>query len=70
MMATSTLLFATGLTADNSPHLFAIDKKTGRRVAAIRTPDRGEYGLMTYMHSGKQYIVIPVNGGYTAMALP
>lgn len=70
MMVTSTLLFATGLTADNAPHLFAIDKKTGRRVAAIRTPDRGEYGLMTYMHNGKQYIVIPVNGGYTAMALP
>ena len=70
MMVTSTLLFATGLTADNAPHLFAIDKKTGRRVAAIRTPDRGEYGLMTYMHNNKQYIVIPVNGGYTAMALP
>jgi len=27
-------------------------------------------GLMTYMHGGKQYVVIPTNGGYTAMALP
>jgi quinoprotein glucose dehydrogenase len=69
-MATSTLLFATGLTSDNQPHLFAIDKKTGQRVGKVRTPLLGEYGLMTYMHGGKQYIVLPVDGGYTALALP
>ena len=32
MAATSTLLFATGQTADNRPALFGIDKKTGKRV--------------------------------------
>jgi glucose dehydrogenase len=70
MAATSTLLFATGQTADNRPHLFAIDKKTGNRVGAVATPRLGQYGLMTYLHQGKQYVVLPVNGGYTAMALP
>ncbi|HUF25160.1 MAG TPA: PQQ-binding-like beta-propeller repeat protein [Vicinamibacterales bacterium] len=70
MMATSTLLFATGLTSDNQPHLFAIDKKTGRRVGKVPTPLRGEYGIMTYMHGGKQYIVLAVQGGYIALALP
>jgi glucose dehydrogenase len=70
MLVTSTLLFATGQTADDKPHLFAIDKKTGKRVAAVPTPARGEYGIMTYMHGGKQYIVLPVDGGYTALALP
>ncbi|MEZ5292966.1 MAG: PQQ-binding-like beta-propeller repeat protein [Vicinamibacterales bacterium] len=70
MAATSTLLLATGQTADNKPNLFAIDKKTGKRVGAVVTPRLGGYGLMTYMHQGKQYVVIPVNGGYTAMALP
>ncbi len=70
MAATSTLLFATGQTADNTPHLFGIDKKTGKRVGAVATPRLGGYGLMTYLHEGKQYIIIPVNGGYTAMALP
>jgi hypothetical protein len=30
----------------------------------------GQYGLMTYMHQGKQYVILPVAGGYTAMALP
>ncbi len=70
MMATPTLLFATGQTADNRPHLFGIDKKTGKRVAAVATPAPSQYGLMTYMHQGKQYVILPVAGGYTAMALP
>jgi glucose dehydrogenase len=70
LMATPTLLFATGITADNRPHLFGIDKKTGKRVGAVATPVMGQYGLMTYMHQGKQYVILPVEGGYTAMALP
>jgi hypothetical protein len=70
LMATPTLLFATGVTAETRPHLFAIDKKTGRRVGAVPTPSMGQYGLMTYMHQGKQYVILPVSGGYTAMALP
>ncbi len=70
MLATSTLLVASGMTADNTPHLFAIDKATGERVGQVATPLQGGYGLMTYMHEGKQYIVLPVNGGYTALALP
>src|SRR5688572_27987160 len=34
MMATPTLLFASGMTADNRPHLFGIDKKSGKRLGA------------------------------------
>ncbi len=70
LAATSTLLLATGQTADNRPHLFAIDKKTGKRVGAVPTPRLGQYGLMTYMHQGKQYVVMPIQGGYTTLALP
>ncbi|MGQ0737019.1 MAG: outer membrane protein assembly factor BamB family protein [Acidobacteriota bacterium] len=70
MMTTPTLLFATGMTADNRPHLFGIDKKTGKRVGAVPTPRIGQYGLMTYLHQGKQYVVLPRNGGYTTLALP
>ena len=66
----TTLLLATGQTADNRPHLFAIDKKTGKRVGAVPTPRLGQYGLMTYMHQGKQYVVMPIQGGYTTLALP
>ena len=70
LAATSTLLLSAGQTADNRPHLFAIDKKTGKRVGAVPTRVLGQYGLMTYMHAGKQYIVLPRNGGYTTLALP
>jgi glucose dehydrogenase len=70
MLVTPNLLFATGTTADNRPHLFGIDKKTGRRVAQVATPSLGTYGIMTFMHNGKQYVVLPRNGGYTALALP
>jgi glucose dehydrogenase len=70
MMATSTLLFATGTAADDRPQLFAIDKRTGKRVGQVPTPRLGQYGLMTYLHQGKQYVVLPRNGGYTTLALP
>ncbi len=50
LMATPTLLFATGATDDSRPHLFAIDKKIGRCVGAVQTPAMGQYGLMTYLH--------------------
>jgi hypothetical protein len=70
MAATSTLLLATGTTADNKPHLFAIDKRTGKRVGQVPTTRMGQYGLMTYLHQGKQYVVMPRNGGYTTLALP
>jgi quinoprotein glucose dehydrogenase len=70
MLATSTLLMATGQTADGRPNLFAIDKRTGRRVGAVVTPAMGQYGIMTFMHLGKQYVVLPVSGGYISLALP
>jgi quinoprotein glucose dehydrogenase len=70
MLTTSTLLMATATTADERPHLFAIDKRTGKRVGQVPTGRLGQYGLMTYLHQGKQYVVLPRNGGYTALALP
>jgi quinoprotein glucose dehydrogenase len=70
LAASPTLLFATGQTADGRNNLFAIDKKTGKRVGAVVIPRAGGYGLMSYQHQGKQYIVIPTNGGYTTVALP
>ena len=70
MLTTSTLLMATGMTADDKPHLFAIDKKTGKRVGQVPVERLTQYGIMTYLHNGKQYVVLPRNGGYTALALP
>jgi len=66
-MVTKTLL----LTAEGSggePRLHAVDKTTGERLATIDLPAVGQYGMMTYMHEGKQYIVVQT-GGRTAGAL-
>ena len=66
-MVTGTLL----VTAEGSggePRLHAVDKRTGERLATIDLPAVGQYGMMTYMHEGDQYIVVQT-GGRTPGAL-
>jgi quinoprotein glucose dehydrogenase len=70
VMVTATMLMAPGQTADGTPHLFAIDKKTGQRLGKIRTAGLSRYGMMTYMHEGKQYVVVQLPNGLQAFALP
>ena len=70
LMVTSTMLLAPGQTADGTPHLFAIDKKTGKRLGKIPTAGASRYGMMTYMHQGKQYVVVQVSNGLQTFALP
>ena len=70
MVASPTLLFATGQTADGAWKLFAIDKQTGERVGTVDIPGSSRYGMSSWMHEGKQYIIIQLNDGLAAMALP
>jgi glucose dehydrogenase len=70
VMVTATLLLAPGQTADGTAHLFAIDKRTGQRLGQIPTAGLGRYGMMTYMHQGKQYIVVQVPERLQVFALP
>ena len=70
MVVTSTMLLAPGQTADGGQKLFAIDKKTGDRVGAVTIGGASRYGMMTYMHQGKQYIVVQLASGLQAFALP
>jgi glucose dehydrogenase len=70
MVASPTLLFASGQTADGAWKLFAIDKQTGERVGAVDLPGSTRYGMSSWMHEGKQYIIIQLNDGLAAMALP
>jgi quinoprotein glucose dehydrogenase len=70
LIVTATMLLAPGQTADGTSKLFAIDKKTGKRLGAITTAGQQRYGMMTYMHQGKQYIVVQVSNGLQAFALP
>jgi glucose dehydrogenase len=70
MVATSTLLLASGQTADGTWQLFGIDKRTGRRVGAVDIPGSTRYGMSSWVHEGKQYVIIQLSDGLAAMALP
>ncbi len=57
--------------------LHARDKRTGEIVASVELPAPGQYGMMTYMHEGKHYIVVQIGsfrtnypGALVAYALP
>jgi quinoprotein glucose dehydrogenase len=59
------------------PLLNARDKRTGEVVASVELPAPGQYGMMTFMHEGKQYLVVNAGsprfdmpGGYIALTLP
>ncbi len=59
------------------PLLHARDKRTGRILASVELPMPGQYGMMTFMHEGQQYIVVQAGsarrnqtGSLVALALP
>ncbi len=70
MVATPTLLMASGQTSDGTWKLFAIDKHTGERLGAVDLPGATRYGMSSWVHEGKQYVVIQLADGLAAMALP
>ncbi len=70
MLATPTMLLAAGRTSDDTPHLFAIDKQTGERLAAVEIPGVTRYGISSWMHEGKQYVIVQLQESLVALALP
>ena len=75
MMVTKTLLLATE-GANGPPVLNAHDKATGEKLGTIELPAPGMYGMMTYRHEGRQFIIVQIGQGGTypgslaAFALP
>ena len=62
---------------DAALELHARDKMTGEILGSIPLPAPGQYGMMTYMHEGKQYIVVQIGsfrtdfpGALVAYTLP
>jgi len=45
--------------------LNARNKFTGEVVGSVALPAPGQYGMMTYMHQGKQYIVVQIGSSRT-----
>ncbi|MFM1895291.1 MAG: hypothetical protein RLZZ385_365 [Pseudomonadota bacterium] len=56
--------------ADGTPMLYALDKRTGAQLAAIAAPADSGYGMSSWVHEGKQYIILQTGPKLTAMALP
>ena len=70
MVVTPTMLIASGRTSDSTPHLFAIDKQTGERLGSVEIPGLTEYGMSSWVHEGKQYVIVQLQDGLVALALP
>jgi quinoprotein glucose dehydrogenase len=70
LVVSPNLLFASGVTADNEAHLFAIDKRTGERVGQILIPGQSRYGMSSWEHNGHQYIIVQLQDGLAAFGLP
>ena len=69
MLVTKTAFVYTSQLADETPALFFVDKQTGEQIGAVEMPDRVNYGISTYVHEGRQYIVLQTGSKLTTMAL-
>jgi quinoprotein glucose dehydrogenase len=54
------------------PALDAYRKRTGEHVGRVELPASGQYGMMTYLHEGRQHVVVRVGspGRLVALRLP
>jgi quinoprotein glucose dehydrogenase len=69
MVVTRNLLMYAADATDGTPQLFAVDKASGKQVGKVEVPDQSSYGMMTYVHEGKQYVLLQTGGKLTTMAL-
>ena len=75
MMVTRSLLLASE-GSSGRPILNAVNKRTGEILGSVDLPAPSQYGMMTYMHEGKQYIVVQIGqggnfpGSLVALVLP
>jgi quinoprotein glucose dehydrogenase len=60
-LVTKTLLiYGEGRGAE--PRLHAVDKRTGKEIAVVELPAPTNTAPMTYLHGGRQYIVVAIGG--------
>jgi quinoprotein glucose dehydrogenase len=69
MVLTKTLLMYAAEGSDGTPYLYAVDKSSGDQVGKVEIPAQTRYGTMTYVHEGKQYVILQTGPTLTAMAL-
>ncbi|KKO09118.1 PQQ-binding-like beta-propeller repeat protein [Pseudohongiella sp.] len=70
MTVTPGMLLYAGLGAGDTPYLFAVDKMTGEEIGRVEVPENSNFGMSSYMHNGKQYVMLQTGSTLTAVALP
>ncbi len=70
MVVTGNMLIHANVSGDGTPHLFALDKMTGEELARVEVPAISRYGMSSWVHEGRQYVVLQTGSSLTAMALP
>jgi quinoprotein glucose dehydrogenase len=70
MTVTPTLLIYQGSASDGTPHLYAVDKRSGETLGKVAIEDDTAYGMMSYLHEGRQYVMLQTGASLTAVALP
>ncbi len=69
MLVTKSLFVYASEASDGTPMLYFVDKRTGEQLGGVETEEVTRYGMMSYVHDGKQYIVLQNGPKLTAMAL-
>lgn len=69
MLLTPTMLVYSDQASDGTPMLWALDKNTGEILAAVEAPARSGYGISSWVHEGKQYIILETGSKLTAMGI-
>jgi len=70
LLVTDSLLIYSNITSDGAPHLFALDKKSGEELARVPVPAASRYGMSSWTHDGKQYLILQTGSTLTALTLP
>ena len=71
LMVTPSMLLHTAIGEDGeTSFLYALDKATGERLGSLETPGLVRYGMMSYMHEGRQRIILQAPGQLVALSLP
>ncbi len=68
MLVTKTLFMYASAASDGTPMLFFHDKVSGEELGSVEIPGAVDYGMSTYVHAGKQYIMLQTGSKLTAMA--
>ncbi|HSG91335.1 MAG TPA: PQQ-binding-like beta-propeller repeat protein [Pseudomonadales bacterium] len=69
MLVTPSMVLYASTASDGTPTLFGVDKRTGEELARVEVPETSRYGMMTYVHDGRQYVILQTGPRLTALAL-